>query len=169
MNLAVVTAALALFTFGPADELERRLGELSAPRGEVRHDAERWLAANVTERDGGTLAAAALSGDAEVRRRIGRILGASRGGLGMASVFLAQADPVLSSVGERAIRTRLARWNPRAGERGLSGSHLRESLDRTAQRSWPETIRLRVDGTLEEACALLTRRGRLPLGIAVEA
>ena len=51
-----------------------------------------------------------------------------------------------AQVGERALRARIARWNPRAERPPLTGDELVEALRETASRSWPQRVRLRVDG-----------------------
>ena len=159
--------ALGLLFLPVADELDRRLAELSAPRGEVRHQAERWLAAHVGPEDGARIGAAALGGDAEVRVRLARVVAAADRSLVLSTDFLTSTQPALADLGTRALETRIARWSTRAREPGLTGTALSLALERTAQRSWPQTVQLPVTGTLAEACALLARRSRVPIGLVV--
>jgi len=153
-------------TRGP-DELDRRLAELAAPEGAVRHRAERWLTANVGPGDAERLALAARDGDPEVRHRLGRAVGGSARGLELSLLLLEVRDADVVGVAERALQARMARWNARAGEVAIVDLDLRTALERSAGESWPETVRLPLEGSLAELCALLARRGRVPVGISV--
>ena len=112
MPVLALLAASALAAPVEGDELDRRLRELSSPEAGVRHEAERWLGAHVAFEDYALLARETRRGDAEVRLRLARIVGAADPDLTLATLFLAETQPALAEVGERAIRERISRWNP---------------------------------------------------------
>ena len=162
------TVLCAVVLVAGRDELGDRLRELSSPEVRVRHRAERWLGMHVGAADYTVLAREAQQGDAEVRLRIGRVVGAADPDLSLVALFLSENDPQLVEVGERAVRERVARWNPAFTGVATTDAILRDALQRRAERSWPATLRLSIDGTLADACALLERRADLPVGLAVE-
>lgn len=152
-----------------ADELPLRLAELSSPSAEVRARAERWLAVHVGRRDFPDLADTVLAGDAEVRRRVARVVGAEERQLALALDFLGEDAPVLREVGETAIQEMLARWSSDYGTRPVADrGRLQRVLLDLLDDGRPTHLRVDVAAPLEELVDLLARRADLPVGLVVE-
>src|SRR5262249_12126667 len=93
------------------DELQQRLAELASPDGQRREAAQRWLAAHMEPARYPELAEAALAGDAEVRLRLARALSDDARHLGLALLFMNDADPGLRALGVDAAGACIARFD----------------------------------------------------------
>ncbi|HED65088.1 MAG TPA: hypothetical protein ENJ09_05975 [Planctomycetes bacterium] len=159
---------LALAAPASADELGDALAALRSPEAARRGAGERWLAGHVEPGDLPRLIGSVLEGGAEVRVRIARAVGEADRRLALTSALLVDDRADVRGLGETALRMRVARWNPDVAGRGLTGNDLRYELLDAARRSFPATLRLRLGETLAESCALLARRGTLPIGLSVD-
>lgn len=161
-------AALLALVLGAPDEVDRRLAELGDPSVHVRHRAERWLTAHVDESHVDRFAPLIRSGDAEIRRRIGRIVAQADADLTMTARLMGAGDDLVASVGEQALKERINRWSPLMANRGETDLGLGDILSQLAGDYGPRALRVELDEPLGEVCALLERRGDLLLGITVE-
>ena len=153
---------------GGLDEVGARLEALRSLSASERDSAERWLAAHLSTEVYSRLAEAAVGGDAEVRLRLARAIGANDRHLGLALLFLDEQDALLRSIGEEALAELIVRFDPEIGEPGLRGEELFRNLGELAQRTPPRWIRLDLDLPLEEICERLERSGQMVFGIAVD-
>jgi len=180
--MLLLVALLSLGAFDPrgaADELDQHLAALGDPRVQVRHGAERWLSANVEAAHVTRLVPLILDGDAEIRHRISRIVAQADSDLTITAALLnagefsaaniAAGQARLASVARQALEERINRWNRRMSARGETDSGLSQILAELAEDHGPRALRVSLEQSLEEVCALLERHGALPIGITVEA
>jgi len=117
--------------------------------------AERWLAAHLTAADFAPAAEAARAGDAEMRRRLSWALAADSRNLGLAVLFLADSDTLVSEVGRVAVLEMIDQWNGAAEQPPLARSVI------PADWQDSETRRLAIDLRAGGIAAIVDRVERL--------
>ena len=152
----------------PVDETTERLAALRSASADERAAAERWLAAHLTPADYPVLASAAQDGDAEVRRRLMRVLSQADLDLALSARLLQSGETRLASLAEEALRRAIARWNPALARPGRRADELRSGLETRAETTWPQPWRIPLASGLETAVGYLEREGDLPVGVTVE-
>ncbi len=172
---AMLSALCTLLLLAPGggcrpagDEVATRLASLSSPLAEERARAERWLSVHATRDHFPLLAEAAESGDAEVRRRIGRIVGSEDAKLGLAVLFLMERDPALDALAEDAIGEMLARWSTGFDGAPLVGEELVVALRELLEDDRPEFLRVDLAAPLAETVGRMARIGGLPVRLALD-
>lgn len=166
--LVALASVLLLLAPAPRDEFRERLAQLSAPRAAERESAERWLQAHLVLERYAELAEAALGADAEVRGRLARVLASDGRFLALALALAIESDARLAELGRDAVRTGVARADPR-----LAAPALRDGVDsllrRLASPGAPRALRLEDHLSLEATVDALERGGELPLGLTLDA
>ncbi len=154
-------------------DLAQALEALTAPHASDRVRAERWISVHAAPADFPALAEAAQRGDAEVRARLTRALGADGRHLGLALFFAGEREAVLAEVGVEAVRDQLGRWSEGLGEPLAAAQpddlRLREALVATRESQPGEIYRIALAGApVEEVVDRLVRLANLSLPVAVD-
>ncbi|MEW6074144.1 MAG: hypothetical protein AB1726_16310 [Planctomycetota bacterium] len=151
-----------------ADELADRLVELAAPESAARERAERWLAAHLEPADASRVQAAAASGDAEVRRRLARALGAADRHLGLALSLLGASAPAVREVGREAVLAALGRYDPDLLVPPLVAEDLARALAIQGELRLVEVAQVDLAAPLGESLEILGRRPEVAVALVLE-
>jgi hypothetical protein len=137
MRVPLLILALAAPQAAPGaahSGVERWLAALSAPSAGERSRAQRELTLLVSARDLSAVRAAAVSGEAEVRRRIWAALAADDRHLDLALALARDPAREVSEIGRDALREMLARWSPGYSDPGQDRAEVRTQLRQKSER-----------------------------------
>ncbi|MEM7306065.1 MAG: hypothetical protein AAF682_05310 [Planctomycetota bacterium] len=164
----LLTALAALGSAGQgADDVVLRLTELSAPEAAVRGRAERWLATHLRSEHSELLLRAIEGGDAEVRRRLGRAVGADDGALALVVDLLGEGGAALG-VGREAGAEIAARWSTSLDWQPLTDLELARALERRSHGRRADLLAIDMAAPLAETVDRLARIGGLPIGVVLD-